>query len=486
MARNPLIPRTPGEQAVDKLLNQTLPQLLQNQQRKQEREENIARADRIREEDIARDNERYKDKIEKENKDDGIRAQNDAYNTFIKAQQAYKSDNISLGDSYLDQSFKMYQQAGIAAPFTLETYKQNEVTNKKTLDTFTDKQNDFYLAKGEDVQTKLQDVVTHYENNSDILDYKTTIQPVLEHVLTNYTDPRYADIYDNVDFGALKGEIKSYSTYNAQMEYKPSDANFDSFVVANPDVTRPTDEQLRAHYYSQNKQGFQGAASTYLDSTMTAYETDDMSSAMNDMSDFEKKRIDVNFKNAGVTAVFGDGRGYAELNKKEKQEVTNYLSDRYGFPKEIIYTKKTEDKVVKTDEQLIEERKTRYLELSSKSFPDMSPAERTERAELGKEFGSVSDLRAEKKVQSRKNSAISKQEKTIERLDRKFVGFAELLSRYQDGKIRRSGGGALVLPQDLAYLQWTGGPDSLKRTVESYQAQLGDARDKLKKLKGSE
>ena len=55
MARNPLIPRTPGEQAVDRLLNQTLPQLIQNQQRKQEREENIARADRIREENLAID-----------------------------------------------------------------------------------------------------------------------------------------------------------------------------------------------------------------------------------------------------------------------------------------------------------------------------------------------------------------------------------------------------------------------------------------------
>ena len=39
VARNPLIPRTPGEQAVDRLLNQTLPQILQNQQRKQERED---------------------------------------------------------------------------------------------------------------------------------------------------------------------------------------------------------------------------------------------------------------------------------------------------------------------------------------------------------------------------------------------------------------------------------------------------------------
>ena len=64
MARNPLIPRTPGQQAVDRLLNQTIPQLIQNQQRRQEREEDIARADRIRKEDLAIDQERYNDRIE--------------------------------------------------------------------------------------------------------------------------------------------------------------------------------------------------------------------------------------------------------------------------------------------------------------------------------------------------------------------------------------------------------------------------------------
>ena len=75
MARNPLIPRTPEEKAVDKLLNQTLPQLIENQQRKQEREENIARADRIREEDLARDKERYEARIAKEAKDEERRTE---------------------------------------------------------------------------------------------------------------------------------------------------------------------------------------------------------------------------------------------------------------------------------------------------------------------------------------------------------------------------------------------------------------------------
>jgi hypothetical protein len=48
MARRPLYPNLPGEQALDRLLNQTLPNLVQQREAKIQREEDIRRQDRIR------------------------------------------------------------------------------------------------------------------------------------------------------------------------------------------------------------------------------------------------------------------------------------------------------------------------------------------------------------------------------------------------------------------------------------------------------
>ena len=177
MARNPLIPRTPGQQAVDRLLNQTIPQLIQNQQRRQEREEDIARADRIREENLARDQARYEKAQERLNKQDQKDLITNAEDNFVKAQTAYGKGNQELGDTYLEGLFHNIMKLK-AAPFNLEEYKQTQVTNKGIKDKYTTLQNNFYLSK--DPQKNLDALLQHYEKHSDVLDYQTTIQPVLE------------------------------------------------------------------------------------------------------------------------------------------------------------------------------------------------------------------------------------------------------------------------------------------------------------------
>ncbi len=490
MARNPLIPRTPGQQAVDRLLNQTIPQLIQNQQRRQEREEDIARADRIREENLAIDQAKYEKAQERLNKQDQKDLITNAEDNFVKAQTAYGKGNTELGDTYLERSFSQYNEAGKAAPFNLEEYKQTQVTNKGTRDKFQTLQNNFYLSK--DPEKDLDALLQHYEKHSDVLDYQTTIQPVLEHVLTNYSDPRYADVYDKVDFGALKDEVKAYSVYNAQMEYKPSSANYDSYVLANPnqEVNTITDAQLKAHYYKQNEEQYKGAAETYLSNTLAAHETTAMDAdKLGSLSSFEQRRLDVNFKNAGATAVFADGRGYGDLSDAERKKVDKYLLDRYGFPG-IEYKKKDGGTggggtPPPPPEPTEDERKARYLELSDKGYGNLSPAERTERANLAKEFGSADEIRKQERKEKNINKAAERQQNIVNQIQRRFDGYKELLSRFNDGEVKTGAQGKLIIPSDLRFLQFSGTPAQAKRQLERRQIALQEAQEKLNEIKGN-
>jgi len=495
MARNPLIPRTPGQQAVDRLLNQTIPQLVQNQQRKQEREEDIARADKIREENLAIDQERYNDRIERQNKQDKKELEDNAYGNFVRAQTAYNKGDMALGDTYLDKSFSQYNEAGKAAPFKLEEFKQTQVTNKSTKDKYQTLQNNFYLSK--DPEKDLTALLKHYEDNSGVLDYQTTIQPVLEHVLTNSNDARYADIYDKVDFGALKDEVKAYSTYNAQMEYKPSSANYDSYVLANPkqEINTITDAQLKAHYYKQNSEQYKGAAETYLSNTLAAHETTEMNAAkLKSLSSFEQRRLDVNFKNAGSTAVFADGRGYADLSDAERKKVDKYLLDRYGFPG-IEYAKQegnggpggndNNNGGGGGSEPTEAERKARYLVLSDKGFSNLSPAERTERNTLAQEFGSADNIKKEQQKEKVLTKRQRVQQAKITQIQRKFDGYSELLRRFQTGEVKTGAQGKLVIPSDLRYLGFSGTPGMARKQLQRQQAILDRAQGELSKIQGN-
>ena len=63
MARRPLYPVTPGETAIDRLLNQTLPNILKEERERQEREE-------LREEERARYSAEFKYRVERDTKYD--------------------------------------------------------------------------------------------------------------------------------------------------------------------------------------------------------------------------------------------------------------------------------------------------------------------------------------------------------------------------------------------------------------------------------
>tara|TARA_R100001510_G_scaffold57183_1_gene64476 strand:+ start:881 stop:2404 length:1524 start_codon:yes stop_codon:yes gene_type:complete len=495
MARNPLIPRTPGEQAVDRLLNQTLPQLIQNQQRKQEREENIARADRIREEDLARDQERYQARIEQDGKDRDKRTEEQAYTYYITAQQRYSQGEDSQGEALLEKSSKMYTELGVAAPFVLEDEKTFYQDKRTAMDGFESARQNFMLAKAGDVETELDNIVKFYEDNKKFLDSKTTLQPILNHVLENADSERYRDVFDSVDFRALNSEIKANQTYTAQMEFKSNNTLSDAWYnaetngIQNSSLNRPpTTEELRKFYYAQNPELFKNVGRSYLDSTMSAYKTTDMSETYNNMSKFEQERILKNFNDAGSTAMFGDGRSYEQLDVAEKKQVDKFLQDTYNFPI-IKYTDEdpnaNEDNV--DPNEAVKKRKKEYVSLSNKNFSEMTNDEKAKRNELAQEFGSSKEVTQEFKSAARLDKQIQTFENQIEAVKSDFDTYKELLNRIQEGELQPGRGGKYKAPNDLrkagaasaAGIAFRGTEQQVKAQLERLQTKLDNLQGRL-------
>lgn len=504
MARNPLIPRTPGEQAVDRLLNQTLPQLIQNQQRKQEREENIARADRIREEDLARDKERYEARIEKDAKDEDKRTEEQAYTYYITAQERYNQGKDSQGESLLEKSSEMYTKLGIAAPFVLEDEKTFYQDKRTAMDGFESARQNFMLAKSDDVETELENIVKFYEDNKKFLDSKTTLQPILNHVLENSDQERYRDVYGSVDFRALNSEIKANQTYTAQLEFKSSTALSDAWYnaetngVPNSTLNRPpTTEELRKLYYAQNPEVFKNVGRSYLDSTMAAYKTTDMSETYKNMSEFEQKRILKNFNNAGSTAIFGDGRSYEQLDVEEKKQVDKFLQDTYNFPI-VDYTDDEGDTGTgngdTTDPNAaVKERKAEYVKLSNKSFSNMTNDEKAKRNELAQEFGPAKQVKQQFKSAKVLDNQIEGFENQIKKFQGQFDAYKEFLSRIQEGELQAGRGGRYKAPNDLrkagvssaAGIAFRGTERQVAAQVERLQIRLQTLQSRLGKVQSA-
>ena len=137
MARRPLYPQLPGEQAVDRLLNQTLPNLIQQRQQRQEREQ--SRQDRLEQQRI--NNQFTRDSFALKERE------------YIDRQKDESIENINLiiskangavDDGDFDTGFKILERAEIkakAGKYTKDNLEQfdfqlirDSMTKKKTVE----------------------------------------------------------------------------------------------------------------------------------------------------------------------------------------------------------------------------------------------------------------------------------------------------------------------------------------------------------------
>ena len=143
MARRPLYPNLPGEQALDRLLNQTLPNLVQQREAKIQREEDIRRQDRIREENLAIDEKRYQENKDRINLNDKRDANDKIFNFKMNAIEAYENGDMSKGDAYTDKMEQVASEYNITIADDPEELKQSSVKRGEVKLTYQSYKTDF-------------------------------------------------------------------------------------------------------------------------------------------------------------------------------------------------------------------------------------------------------------------------------------------------------------------------------------------------------
>tara|TARA_R100000734_G_C3319012_1_gene114022 strand:- start:5738 stop:7582 length:1845 start_codon:yes stop_codon:yes gene_type:complete len=101
MARRPLYPVTPGETAIDRLLNQTLPNILKEERERQEREE-------LREEERARYSAEFKYRVERDTKYDSDNFKKQDTDYTLNIEKAIQNNDFAGAKSYLKARNALY------------------------------------------------------------------------------------------------------------------------------------------------------------------------------------------------------------------------------------------------------------------------------------------------------------------------------------------------------------------------------------------
>lgn len=140
MARRPMFPRTPQENAIDKLLNQTLPQLLQQKEARNERDEQKAESLR-----------RYEDSRKDRFNDQQERRMLHVDSEMNQIEDLLADGNLVGYESRVERLGKYTQKYGITGvDFNSHDYIEKGIKSQEDHKNFGNIRRDFYLAKNPD------------------------------------------------------------------------------------------------------------------------------------------------------------------------------------------------------------------------------------------------------------------------------------------------------------------------------------------------
>ena len=140
MARRPMFPNTPQENAIDKLLNRTLPQLLQQKEAKNERDEQ--RAESLR---------RYEESRKDRFADQQERRMLHVDNEMNEIEDLLADGNLVGYEARVERLGKYTQKYGITGvDFNSHDYIEKGIKSQEAHTKFGDIRRDFYLAKNPD------------------------------------------------------------------------------------------------------------------------------------------------------------------------------------------------------------------------------------------------------------------------------------------------------------------------------------------------
>lgn len=350
MARKPLYPQLPGEQAVDRLLNQTLPNILQQREQRLQRQEDIARQERIRKEDIARSDARYLDAKAEKDLERNDRISNQIFTLRTGALERFEDGDFSAGDAYIDRISKISSKNGIVLDFNPEELRTEGQRIGNIKSAYNSMTTNFYQAKDSAaVESSIGQIMDYYKANSDVIDFDRQVQPLLSYMLQNRNTDLYRDLYENKNFDAFASGTKNYVAFQNSIQFKLTDEITDAFYAKNQRVG--TTEEYEKFYFEsrQAKENTKVAADAYMSTTASNFETNNFSNYFMDgdklkgqFTEAEFNRVYIDYRQAMTKREYGATKDYASLTKEQQKKVNSNLTKEYGFPT-VNYGSKTKD-----------------------------------------------------------------------------------------------------------------------------------------------
>lgn len=340
MARKTLYPRLPGEMAMDKLLNQTLPNILQQRQARLDREEDIARQDRIRQENLAINERRYQEgradaaiKREEEFSDK-------MFTLKMQALNHYEDGNFSAGDATIDKIIKDSAGSSYTLGFNPEELRTDGQRRGNVRSKHKSITTNFYQAKDSAaVESSIDQILTHYKENSDIIDFDRDVQPILSYVLQNRETDLYRDLYQSKDFNAFASGTKNYVAFQNSIQFKLTDEITNAFYQKYQRTG--SNEEYEKFYFDsrQSKENTKVAADAYMSTTASDFETNNFSNYFMEgdklkgqFTEAEFARVYNDYREAMTKREYGATKDYTSLTKEQKKKVDSNLSKEYGWP----------------------------------------------------------------------------------------------------------------------------------------------------------
>lgn len=355
MARKTLYPRLPGEMAVDKLLNQTIPNILQQRQARLDREENIARQDRIRKENLEIDETRYQERradlaIEREQQ-----FSDKMFNLKISALEHYEDGNFAAGDATIDKIIKDAANSSYTLGFNPETLKADGQRRGNVKSAYRSLTTNFYQAKDSAaVESSIDAILTNYKDNSDIIDFDRDVQPILSYVLQNRETDLYRDLYQSKDFNAFASGTKNYVAFQNSIQFKLTDDIRNDFYQQYQRTG--SNEEYEKFYFNsrQSKENTKVAANTYMSTTASNFETNNFSNYFMEgdklkgqFTEPEFARVYNDYREAMTKREYGATKSYSaakgtptSITEEQKKNVDTLLSKEYGWP-QVNFSSKT-------------------------------------------------------------------------------------------------------------------------------------------------
>ena len=347
MARNTLYPRLPGEMAVDKLLNQTLPNILQQRQARLDREEDIARQEKIRQENLAINERRYQQGRADKDLEKAEAFSDKMFTLKMQALGHYEAGNFSAGDATIDKIVKDSTGSSYTLGFNPEELRTegqrrgNVKSKHKSITT------NFYQAQDSAaVESSIDQILTHYKENSDIIDFDRDVQPILSYVLQNRETDLYRDLYQSKDFNAFASGTKNYVAFQNSIQFKLTDDIRNDFYQQYQRTG--SNEEYEKFYFNsrQSKENTKVAADAYMNTTASNFETNNFSNYFMEgdklkgqFTEAEFARVYNDYRQAMTKREYGATKDYSategsptSITAEQKKNVDSLLSKEYGWP----------------------------------------------------------------------------------------------------------------------------------------------------------